>query len=178
MFVSPPPPPPPPPPPKRLRELFRTSRIYLALPGQYRLKSYLFLFLVAFSCFHGNHFATKKNLAHFAKFLAHVLSWVKTYHHAVFQRNQPTGLTGMMVQTYRQPDRQTDRHASYQVTIVAIKQTDMHAHHTPSSYQRLVVGETQESKNKRENEASSTIVIHICMRCQGYGRVDTLFFQT
>ena len=36
-------------------------------------------FLV-FSHYHGNHFA---------KFLAHVLSWVKTYH-AKFQRNPPT----------------------------------------------------------------------------------------
>ena len=53
-------------------------------------------FVVAFSCYHGNHFA---------KFLAHVLSWVKTYHHADFQRNPPTGLARMMVQT----DRQTDR---------------------------------------------------------------------
>ena len=44
----------------------------------------------AFSHYHGNHFA---------KFLAHVLSWVKTYHHAEFQRNPSTGLAGMMVQT-------------------------------------------------------------------------------
>ena len=39
--------------------------------------------------------------------LAHVLSWVKTYHHAKFQRNSSTGLAKIMVQTYRQ--RQTDR---------------------------------------------------------------------
>ena len=37
---------------------------------------------LAFSHYHGNHFM---------KFLAHVLSWVKTYHHAEFQRNPPTG---------------------------------------------------------------------------------------
>ena len=33
---------------------------------------------LAFSRYHGNHFV---------KFLAHVLNWVKTYHHAKFQRN-------------------------------------------------------------------------------------------
>ena len=55
---------------------------------------------LAFSHYHGNHFM---------KFLAHVLSWVKTYHHAEFQRNSPTGLARMMVQTYRQTDQQTDR---------------------------------------------------------------------
>ena len=43
---------------------------------------------------------------HFEKFLAHVLSWVKSYHHAEFQRNPPTGLAGMMVKTYRQTNRQ------------------------------------------------------------------------
>ena len=32
---------------------------------------------LAFSHYYGNHFA---------KFLAHVLSWVKTYHHTEFQR--------------------------------------------------------------------------------------------
>ena len=73
--------------------LDNTSSIYPVLPGQYRLKSYNFL---AFSHYHGNHFA---------KFLAHVLSWVKTYHHAEFQRNLPTSLAGMMEQT----DRQTDK---------------------------------------------------------------------
>ena len=52
------------------------------------------------SRYHGNHFA---------KFLAHVLSWVKTYHHAEFQRYPPTGLARMMVQTDRQTDGQTDR---------------------------------------------------------------------
>ena len=40
----------------------------------------------------------------FSKFLAHVLSWVKSYHHAKFNRNPCTGLARMMVQT----DRQTD----------------------------------------------------------------------
>ena len=55
---------------------------------------------LAFSHYHGNHFV---------KFLAHVLSWVKTYHHAEFQRNPPTGLAGMMVQTYRQTNRQIDK---------------------------------------------------------------------
>ena len=64
---------------------------------KYKMKIIPFL---AFSCYHGNHFV---------KFLAHVLSWVKTYRHAEFQRNPPTGLAGMMVQTYRQTDRQTDR---------------------------------------------------------------------
>ena len=48
---------------------------------------------LAFSHYHGTIFA---------KFLAHVLSWVKTYHHAELQRNPPTGLARMMVQTYRQ----------------------------------------------------------------------------
>ena len=43
---------------------------------------------LAFSRYHGNLFA---------KFLTHVLSWVKTY-----QRNPPTGSAGMMVETYRQ----------------------------------------------------------------------------
>ena len=42
------------------------------------------------------------------KNLAHVLSWVRTYHHAKFQRNPLIGLTRMMVQTYRQTHRQTD----------------------------------------------------------------------
>ena len=51
---------------------------------------------LAFSHYHGNHFA---------KFSAHVLSWVKTYHHAEFQRNPPTCLAGMIVQTYRQTDK-------------------------------------------------------------------------
>ena len=37
-------------------------------------------------------------------FKAHVLSWVKTYCHAKFQRNSYTGLARMMVQTYRQTD--------------------------------------------------------------------------
>ena len=39
---------------------------------------------------------------HFPDYLAHILSWVKTYHQAKFQRNPPTGLARMMVQTYRQ----------------------------------------------------------------------------
>ena len=43
-----------------------------------------------FSLTHGNHFP---------KFLAHVLSWVITYHHAKFQRNPPTGLARMIVDT-------------------------------------------------------------------------------
>ena len=73
-----------------------TNSIYLALPSQYRLKSYHFF---AFSHYHGNHFE---------KFLAHVLNWVKTYYHAKFQRNPPTSLAGMTVQTYRQRDRQTE----------------------------------------------------------------------
>ena len=34
--------------------------------------------------------------------LAHILSSVKTIHHAKFQKNSPTGLARMMVQTYRQ----------------------------------------------------------------------------
>ena len=45
---------------------------------------------LAISHYHGNHFP---------KFLAHVLSWVKNYHHAKFQRNPSTGLARMMVQT-------------------------------------------------------------------------------
>ena len=46
----------------------------------------------------------------FSKIFAHVLNWVKTYHHAEFQRNPPTGLAGMMDrQIDRQTDRQTDR---------------------------------------------------------------------
>ena len=48
---------------------------------------------LTFSCYHGNNFP---------KFFAHVLSWVKTYHYAEFQRHLPTGLARMMVQTYRQ----------------------------------------------------------------------------
>ena len=79
------------------------SSIYPALPGQYRLKSYRFwpvqakiLPFLAFSHYHGNQFA---------KLLANVLSWVKTYHHAEFQRNSPTGLARMMVQAYRQTDK-------------------------------------------------------------------------
>ena len=52
---------------------------------------------LAFSHYHSNHFE---------KFLAHVLSSVKSYHHAEFQRNPPTGLAGMMVKTYRQTNRQ------------------------------------------------------------------------
>ena len=52
-----------------------------------------YFFFGGFFCYHGNHFA---------KFLAHVLSWVKTYH-AEFQRNPPTGLAGMMVQTDMPP---------------------------------------------------------------------------
>ena len=91
------------------RFLYHTSSIYPALPSQYRLKSYHFF---AFSPhYHGNHFA---------KFLAHVLNWVKTYHHAEFQRNPPTGLAGMMVQTYRQTDRPTDRPTGRQID----RQTD------------------------------------------------------
>ena len=50
---------------------------------------------LAFSRYRGNHFE---------KFLAHVLSWVKTYHHVEFKRNPPTGLAGMMVQAGRQTD--------------------------------------------------------------------------
>ena len=53
-------------------------------------------------------------------FLAHILSWVKTYHHAEFQRNPPTSLAGMMVQTYRQTERQIlyfPRHATWLKTI-------------------------------------------------------------
>ena len=46
---------------------------------------------LAFSHYHGNYFV---------KFLAHVLSWVKTYHHAKFQRNPLTGLAGIMVYIY------------------------------------------------------------------------------
>ena len=42
--------------------------------------------------YHGNHFLD---------FVAHVLSWVKTYHHAKFQRNPSTGLARMKIQTYR-----------------------------------------------------------------------------
>ena len=110
-----------------------TSSIYPALPGQYRLKSSSSIRLaskkgdggedvllrenakipfLAFSHNHGNHFA---------KFLAHVLSLVKTYRHAKFQRNPPNGLAGMMVQTCRQTDRQTDtvfpKHATWLKTI-------------------------------------------------------------
>ena len=40
--------------------------------------------------------------------LAHVLSWVKNCHHAKFQRNLPTGLARMMVQTNIQTDKHTD----------------------------------------------------------------------
>ena len=82
------------------RVLSRTSSIYSALPGQYRLKSYLFFFL-AFLVTMVTILKKKKK-----KKIAHVLSWVKIYHHAEFQRNPPTGLAGMMVQTYRQTDRQ------------------------------------------------------------------------
>ena len=78
------------------RYIYIYISIYPVLPGQYRLNPTIFL---AFSHYHGNHFE---------KFLAHVLSWVKTYHHAEFQRNPPTGLA-MMVQTFRQTNRQTDR---------------------------------------------------------------------
>ena len=45
---------------------------------------------LAFSHYHGNHFPD---------FLAHVLSWVKTYHHAKFHGNPPTGMARMMIQT-------------------------------------------------------------------------------
>ena len=45
-------------------------------------------------------------------FLAHVLSWVKAYHYAKFQRNPSTSLARMMVQTYRQTDTQTDTQTS------------------------------------------------------------------
>ena len=34
--------------------------------------------------------------------IACVLSWIKTHHHAKFQRNPPKGSAGMMVQTYKQ----------------------------------------------------------------------------
>ena len=57
-------------------------------------------FFGGFSHYHSNHLA---------KFFAHVLSWVKTYHHAEFQRNLPTCWAGMMVKKYRLTDRQTDR---------------------------------------------------------------------
>ena len=57
-------------------------------------------FLTCFH-YHGNYFP---------KLLAHALSWVKAYYHAKFQRNPSTGLARMVVQTYRQTDRQTDRH--------------------------------------------------------------------
>ena len=58
--------------------------------------------------YHGNHFS---------KFLAHVLSWVKTYHHAKVQRNPPAGLTRMVVQTYRPADRHTHRQTSPYIYI-------------------------------------------------------------
>ena len=51
--------------------------------------------IFGFSCHHCKHFLD---------FLAHVLSWVKTYDHVRFQRNLPTGLARMMVQTYKQTD--------------------------------------------------------------------------
>ena len=55
---------------------------------------------LTFSRYYGNYFPD---------FLAHVLNWVKTYHHAKFKRNTPTGLARMVVQIYRhrQKDRQT-----------------------------------------------------------------------
>ena len=50
--------------------------------------------------YHGNYFLD---------FLAHVLSWVKTYHHAKFQRNPPrfdqNGGTNMDIQAYRQTEK-------------------------------------------------------------------------
>ena len=77
------------------------SSIYLVLPGQYRLRKVMVekISFLASSYYHGNHFAN---------FLAHILSWFITYHHAEFHRSPPTGLAGIMVQTYRQTDRQTD----------------------------------------------------------------------
>ena len=41
----------------------------------------------------------------FQRFFSHVLSWVKSNNHAKFQRNLPTGLARMMVQTYRETNR-------------------------------------------------------------------------
>ena len=58
---------------------------------------------LAFSHYCGNHFPD---------FLAHALSWIKTYHHAKFQRNPPTGLARMMVQTYGQTGRRADGQTS------------------------------------------------------------------
>ena len=51
---------------------------------------------LAFPHYYGNHFPY---------FLAYVLSWIKTYHHAKFQRNSPTDLDWMMLQIYH-----TQRH--------------------------------------------------------------------
>ena len=48
----------------------------LELQGFYSKNS--IFFVLTFSCYHSNHFP---------EFLAHVLSWVNTYHHAKFQRN-------------------------------------------------------------------------------------------
>ena len=59
-----------------------------------------FSFFYAFFHYHSSHFPD---------LLAHVLSWVKSYHHAKFQRNLSTGWARMMVQIYTQTDRHTDR---------------------------------------------------------------------
>ena len=40
-------------------------------------------------------------MVNISDFLAHALSWIKTYDDAKFQRNSPTGLARMIVQTYR-----------------------------------------------------------------------------
>ena len=52
---------------------------------------------LAFSLYYGNHFL---------EFLAHILSWVKTYHHAKFHRNLSIDFARMMIQIYIQTGRQ------------------------------------------------------------------------
>ena len=64
-------------------------------------------FLV-FPCYHGNYFLY---------FLAHVLNWGQTYHHAKFERNSPTGLARMIILIYRQKDRQAGRQTNRQTDI-------------------------------------------------------------
>ena len=71
---------------------------------------------LAFSHYRGNYFMIV---------LLYVLSWVKTYLYAMFQRNPPTGLARIMVQTYRQTHRRTHRQTHRQTHTD--RQTDKYA---------------------------------------------------
>ena len=76
----------------RVKLYMHTKFFFRSVAPRVFLAKILFL---AFFRYNGNYFPD---------FLAHLLRWIKTYHHAKFQRNPATSFARMIVQIYRQTD--------------------------------------------------------------------------